>query len=71
VERRDVGVGAPAAAALRHGRADDAGANGVSRRVGAGRFGLTYMVTGLFPHSPLRTVLAPFSAHGSPLVGHT
>src|SRR5438132_2584628 len=30
VERRDVGVGAPAAAALRHGRANDAGANGVS-----------------------------------------
>ena len=30
VERRDVGVGAPAAAALRHGCADDAGANGVS-----------------------------------------
>ena len=30
VERRDVGVGASAAAALRHGRADDAGAHGVS-----------------------------------------
>src|SRR5262249_36715084 len=30
VERRDVGVGAPAAATLRHGRADDASANGIS-----------------------------------------
>ena len=29
-QRRDVGIGTPAAAALRHGRADDAGANGVS-----------------------------------------
>src|SRR5262249_52027390 len=30
VERRDMGIGAPAAAALRHGRADDAGADSVS-----------------------------------------